>query len=1017
MKSHFIPYAFLVIAVFICWEAFSQPKWKYSPISQTVSKVYYKTSIPYGTKFNTIIRKIGGGQRWVSYKMGSSVPSNELIVDIDMSFNNVGYAISSTGILLKTTDGGEINWTPIYQFPVECKQIVAVNDTIAYAIQRYYGIIYKTEDGGFTWRPKTITPTDFSNMVFQSATKGWVLDISGNLHQTNDGGKTWTTKTAPTNALLRYNILDNELWTTGWTNNNKIAIYKSVDDGTNWTLADSSGTSALVELVPSSRDREVCWKLTQNGEFSMSRNGGTTWTVFASPTLNNIHFQHFAMSMSNLGADGIAVDTKNNYYMTSDSGKTWTVNTQGADPQVINTNAYGLSIANTTAAFMVNNGGRCMRTLNKGGNWESIYSNNRALYACYFNNTAKNGAVVGNSGRIAITSDSGATWVDKSVSTTNAFYDITFANQEYIAIGASGMIRKGLSQTQWTSVSSGTTQALRSISFPSANIGYIVGHGGVMLKSTNGGSNWQALTSPTTVNLIKVLFISDTEGIALGLNGTMFYTTNGGTSWSTIQTGVTEHFLNAAYIDNTWWITGNSGSLFSKPANGHFRTEGNFAYGNPINSIGFFDDYTGLATANGGYVLEYDYDCRFNNQPATSCTPAKNLTICIGDSTKLFAAGKGKLLWYQTNTSTNPIGEGSQFQTPSLQTSTTYYVLDSLCNAGSRIPIQVIVNGPKPSIFTAQDSRTLCRTSPSSSTRFIATATSGQVYWYNNWPSDEDLVFIGDTFGIPPVAGAGIYLFGARATDGACKSDIIPFVLTVIQRPIVTGFINDPVCSGQAAKLIVQGTGTVVSWYNDTTSEIAIYTGDTFITPALTSSITYYAKSIDNPCQSPFVYIPAIINPLPNVMVTKEPDSSLIVAQLNAQYQWYDCQTFLDVPSATGRRFMPTITGSYGVRVELDGCSDTSGCVSIQVLPIGLPEEANFKAEVYPIPATSNLSVTTAMKNVNLMLYDILGKMVMNQQLVDEQTILDLTMLTNGTYTLVLKSGESSYVRKVIITK
>lgn len=1013
------------ILIFLCMAIIAnlnaQPKWKYSSMSAISqhSKLYFNQSIPYGTKQNTIITGIVGGIGWTSYKMGNHVPSDQSIVDVSKSASSlVGYALSSNGVVLKTINNGN-DWVPVYTFPATCKQIKMVNDSVVYAIQEYNGVIYKTTDGGFSWNFKTLTNNDFIDMHFFDTNKGWVLDNNKIIHQTNDGGKTWATKQSPGSSMLRYNKLENELWVIGSSNTGKITLYRSKDEGSTWSLMDSSGSNRLVEFVPALRNSEVGWKLTQDGEFSMSRDGGRTWTTYASTALNGIRLVHFAMSDFNASQNGVALDLQSNYYNTSDSGKTWTVSAHGADHKVMNTNTYALSIANANSAFSVNNSGTCMRTNNRGINWSPIYTNVRALFGCYFNNTAKNGAVVGNIGRIAITSDSGVTWQDKSINTQSAFYDITFTNQEYIAIGASGLIRKGLTQSNWASVTSGTTQVLRSISFPSNNIGYIVGHGGVMLKSTNGGNSWQALSSPTTVNLIKVVFINDTVGIAVGLSGTMILTTNGGTAWTTIQTGVSEHFLSAAYNNGTWWITGNGGNIYSKTGNGPFTFEGSFVGSNPINAIGFFDNRTGFAFSNSGFVLEYDYDCSFNQPSASSLAPPVNLDICAGDSTNLFASGKGKLLWYQTNTSTTAIGEGARFQTPSLQTSTMYYVLDSLCNAGPRTPISVSVSGPKPTISTSQDSRTLCRTSPTSSTRFIASASAGKVYWYDDLPF-ESILYVGDTFRIPPPVGDGVYYFRARAENGGCKSDKLLFALKVINRPKINEVTNDSVCKGEPARLILEGSGERIGWYNDTTSGIEIYSGDTFITPALSSQRIFYAKSIEDVCSSEYAYIPALVKPLPDVEVTKFADSSLQVAQSNAMYQWLDCQTLLDVPNATSKVFTPMVTGNYAVKVNLNGCRDTSECISVTVIPNALNELNADNVSIYPNPTSAILNIDISPISTDqavVVLKDIKGSVLFEKQINQFNTQIDLSEITSGTYLLTISGSHTFLNRKIQIIK
>ena len=55
---------------------------------------------------------------------------------------------------------------------------------------------------------------------------------------------------------------------------------------------------------------------------------------------------------------------------------------------------------------------------------------------------------------------------------------------------------------QWTTLSSGTTYGLNSISFTDANTGYVGGidydnQKGIILKTVNGGATWTVLSSGT----------------------------------------------------------------------------------------------------------------------------------------------------------------------------------------------------------------------------------------------------------------------------------------------------------------------------------------------------------------------------------------------------------------------------------------------------------------------------------------------------------------------------------------
>ena len=63
-----------------------------------------------------------------------------------------------------------------------------------------------------------------------------------------------------------------------------------------------------------------------------------------------------------------------------------------------------------------------------------------------------------------------------------------------------------------------------------------VGNGGTILRTTDGGINWTTISSGVTDNLLSVSFI-DSFGICGGLSQTILYTSDSGESWNVAQTG------------------------------------------------------------------------------------------------------------------------------------------------------------------------------------------------------------------------------------------------------------------------------------------------------------------------------------------------------------------------------------------------------------------------------------------------------------------------------------------------
>ena len=112
----------------------------------------------------------------------------------------------------------------------------------------------------------------------------------------------------------------------------------------------------------------------------------------------------------------------------------------------------------------------------------------------------------------------------------------------------------------WQVLNSNTTKKLSSVCFVTADVGYIVGENGLIIKTINGGNNWTTQTSNTTNSLNSVLFINADTGFAVGDGGTILKTINGGTNWTNLTSGTANNLLTLFFVNaNTGYIGGDAG--------------------------------------------------------------------------------------------------------------------------------------------------------------------------------------------------------------------------------------------------------------------------------------------------------------------------------------------------------------------------------------------------------------------------------------------------------------------------
>lgn len=174
-------------------------------------------------------------------------------------------------------------------------------------------------------------------------------------------------------------------------------------------------------------------------------------------------------------------------------------------------------------------------------------------------------------------------------------------------------------QTTWYPIPSGTQSHLRSIDFPSENVGYVVGDSCVMLKTVDGGATWNPvnysgigpLTGVETFSDID--FVDELNGILVVSNiaNGSYSSSDGGLSWTADMTTSNMCYKQCAFpISADNWFLGGAGCFQSAMID--HRTSAGWTYGilnyesfNPTEYVVQMDfvGSIGLAAMNGKYML------------------------------------------------------------------------------------------------------------------------------------------------------------------------------------------------------------------------------------------------------------------------------------------------------------------------------------------------------------------------------------------------------------------------------
>lgn len=136
----------------------------------------------------------------------------------------------------------------------------------------------------------------------------------------------------------------------------------------------------------------------------------------------------------------------------------------------------------------------------------------------------------------------------------------------------------------------------------------------------------------------------------------------------------------------------------------------------------------------------------------------------------------------------------------------------------------------------------------------------------------------------------------------------------------------------------------------------------------------------------------------------------------NVSFEWLDCDNNLvPIGGINTRRFFPSGDGNFAVAVTVDGCTDTSACVSFRYLSTeSLADEAHFK--VYPNPSDGFITIEADAQGY-IAIVDMMGQEVKRTDIKQSQMQINLSELSAGMYVLTFMNkdtGERMQTRLLI---
>ena len=211
-------------------------------------------------------------------------------------------------------------------------------------------------------------------------------------------------------------------------------------------------------------------------------------------------------------------------------------------------------------------------------------------------------------------------------------------------------------------VATGSTSHFRALSAVSADVAWVGGYDGVVLRTVNGGRTWKDV-SPAGASSLQFRDIQATDAshaVAMsagsGPDSRLYETANGGRTWTLAYT----NHNPAAFFDCMSFYNADHGLVLSDPVNGKFRI---------LSTLNGGRTWTVLPTAGMPAVGANQFGFAASGECLTTSGP----DAWFGDgggAARIFRSGDGGYTWHASRTpivaSPSAGINGLAFKTPSL---------------------------------------------------------------------------------------------------------------------------------------------------------------------------------------------------------------------------------------------------------------------------------------------------------------------------------------------------------------
>ncbi|MFN3916592.1 MAG: gliding motility-associated C-terminal domain-containing protein [Flavobacteriales bacterium] len=341
-------------------------------------------------------------------------------------------------------------------------------------------------------------------------------------------------------------------------------------------------------------------------------------------------------------------------------------------------------------------------------------------------------------------------------------------------------------------------------------------------------------------------------------------------------------------------------------------------------------------------------------------TPAQpvvttNSPVCVGQTINLStpAVAGATYDW------TGPNGFTSTLQNPSITNAVaanagTYSLTVTVNGCTSTAGTATVTVNPIPAAPTAGSNSPICA---GQTLNLTASNIAGASY---NWTGPNGFTATTQNPSIPSATTAAAGTYSVTATVNGCTGLAGSVSVTVNPIPAAPTAAGTTICSGNSIVLTATAPGGNYQWFNAPTGGTLLGSGNTYTTPILNTTTSFYVQTTVNGCVSPRTEVIVTVNPTPaaptasGTTICEGNTTTLTTTAPGGTYEWFDLPSGGTLLNTGANYTTPVLTTStdYYVQTTINGCTSPMATVSVTVTPT---DDATFSysSSTYCITGTN----------------------------------------------------------------